>query len=100
MQLAPRGEAKIGYTFSPQRMADHQAMICIDADTPYGSLEWLYEIQGMAESAQVTRFLRFPPPKCSFSLLFHLFPGGDIGQVVMQGSAERAEGCPSPVGWQ
>ena len=34
-------------------MADHEAMICIDADTPYGALQWMYEIQGMAESAQV-----------------------------------------------
>ena len=32
-------------------MADHEAMICIDADTPYGALQWMYEIQGMAESA-------------------------------------------------
>jgi hypothetical protein len=36
-------------------MADHEAMICIDADTPYGALNWVYEIQGMAESAQVWR---------------------------------------------
>ena len=58
VQLAPRGEAKIGYMFAPQRMADHEAMICIDADTPYGGLQWMYEIQGMAESAQVRRRCR------------------------------------------
>ena len=58
LHLAPRGEAKIGYTFAPQRMADHEAMICIDADTPYGALQWVYEIQVMAESAQVCHLRR------------------------------------------
>jgi hypothetical protein len=33
-------------------------MICIDADTPYGALQWVYEIQGMAESAQVCHLRR------------------------------------------
>jgi hypothetical protein len=53
LHLAPRAEAKIGYTFAPQRMADHEVLICIDAETPYGALQWMYEIRGIAESAQV-----------------------------------------------
>jgi hypothetical protein len=93
LHLAPRGEAKIGYTFAPQRMADHEAMICIDAETPYGTLNWVYEIQGMAESAQVRPRRPLAGVATATDLRsFHSPAGRNSGQNFLQSSAERAEG--------
>ncbi len=65
-------------------------MICIDADTPFGALQWIYEIQGMAESAQVC-----PPTRAQLMLtssFFHCASGWGAGENHVQGAEQRAEG--------